>query len=479
MDFDKQMDILTDLCAGAPSQDVRQCLQVYNPANIYTKLKKAFKRLSPNAILDTLVYLKRPGANALSTKVQLVEYLLSRIQSLFPEVCPDCDEEYCIGLDDKPLMSCIFCGQGAHDSCAKSRVTAVCGKYITITNIKGIVYYCSACSDKVPIDISGKSDAQIESENENAVTDQSPDDRHDAHGTPQVLPVPDPETETAQPQPEANRPRPPAENGRVKRICPHYRRNQCRFGRAGKGCSKRHPEPCQRLMKYGNFCDENLDGCWGAPTCPEFHPRICRSSMAERTCSKPDCTFRHLDDTTHSQPLVHDEPSRDRRPHSQASDTLPPQSNQLPPQRNEINHFLDERNFFDILEKQKGEIMDAMESKITLILSQMNRNLERTAPRPPPQQQLLQQQPSTSRFSQTNSIPNSHMSLQIPAVLPGHAWHAPLQNVPHHQYQHQQQNFAPSHPPFSTTPQPSGPLPQSSATHPNQLTTAGYPRFLS
>ena len=61
-------------------------------------------------------YLGLPGMNQYRADA-LPHELLCRIQNLLPDKCHLCKQNYCIKLEDKPIMSCARCGQGCHNGC--------------------------------------------------------------------------------------------------------------------------------------------------------------------------------------------------------------------------------------------------------------------------------------------------------------------------------------------------------------------------
>ena len=66
---------------------------------------------------STLQYLE----TTINTKEYTVEglayQLIYRIENFLPETCKHCNEIYCYGIHDIPLLSCSVCGQGAHTPC--------------------------------------------------------------------------------------------------------------------------------------------------------------------------------------------------------------------------------------------------------------------------------------------------------------------------------------------------------------------------
>ena len=82
-----------------------------------------------------------------------------RILNLLPDTCQLSKQSYCIKLNDKPILSCVKCGQGCHNRC----VLQVIGKSIVDLESSnnfgehpgnpystlGLFYVCYFCQRKV------------------------------------------------------------------------------------------------------------------------------------------------------------------------------------------------------------------------------------------------------------------------------------------------------------------------------------------
>ena len=53
-------------------------------------------------------------------------------------------------------------------------------------------------------------------------------------------------------------------------------------------------------MKHGN---KNPKGCNAGTNCPDFHPRMCSSSIRTNQCFNDNCTFVHVKGTKRKPPL--------------------------------------------------------------------------------------------------------------------------------------------------------------------------------
>lgn len=82
-------------------------------------------------------------------------------------------------------------------------------------------------------------------------------------------------------------------------ICTFYKKGKCKHGIKGNGCKYKHPKACPKLMKHGN---KNPKGCNAGTKCPDFHPRMCSSSIRTNQCFNDNCTFVHVKGTKRKPP---------------------------------------------------------------------------------------------------------------------------------------------------------------------------------
>ena len=83
-------------------------------------------------------------------------------------------------------------------------------------------------------------------------------------------------------------------NENVPKVCNHYRNNNCRHGIRGRGCAFSHPKRCSKLMKYGT---KKNQGCNLGKNCPDFHPKMCPTSIAKLECLDHKCNLCHVKGT--------------------------------------------------------------------------------------------------------------------------------------------------------------------------------------
>ena len=128
----RNQQILDELIINAPVIEAANVLKWYDiskTANV--NLKKILQESSKPNLETTAKYLKIDHDNV--KKPELAHMIIERVATLFLEPCRLCNNYYCIGLDDKPILKCYFCGQGCHNKCYKTQ-TLVNGFYLNKFN---------------------------------------------------------------------------------------------------------------------------------------------------------------------------------------------------------------------------------------------------------------------------------------------------------------------------------------------------------
>ena len=77
---------------------------------------------------------------------------------------------------------------------------------------------------------------------------------------------------------------------RSTKICYHYRRGTCKFGRRGLQCKYSHPDLCFKFKMHG--LDERK-GCPANANCGLMHPILCRKVKQSGVCNVVSCKFFH------------------------------------------------------------------------------------------------------------------------------------------------------------------------------------------
>ena len=91
-------------------------------------------------------------------------------------------------------------------------------------------------------------------------------------------------------------------NMNKNKICTFLTKGRCRYGAKGENhlgkCDKYHPNQC----KAYNLNGQTENGCKKGLKCSEWHATyLCRSSANSKTCTRPECPFKHHKDCTISR----------------------------------------------------------------------------------------------------------------------------------------------------------------------------------
>ncbi len=110
---EKQREVIETLVSTAREYDVKNVLRSYNLTHIHKQQVRDISKHNINKLKGAALFLKIEGTQSL-LKPALVQAVIVRIQNLLPDKCRICDEEYTVLLEEKPLLECSICGQGAH-----------------------------------------------------------------------------------------------------------------------------------------------------------------------------------------------------------------------------------------------------------------------------------------------------------------------------------------------------------------------------
>ena len=302
----KQEEILAELSALAPNNEVRDCIRLYKVGNSTKALKAEFNKCTKETLVDTLSYLQ-VNNQELYTKPTCVNNLVCRIQNLFPDTCDICREQYQIGRAEVPLLECEICGQGSHNKCildllkAEDLTPAEAMATINPHNIPGFRYLCGPCREMtIPEKEAGmlrrknttskptgiESTTEVENNTDPEITDPkvieaTTEEKNEENVNDQSSIPPEVKENSCENKPVAPTP-----------VCEFYKKGTCRYGASGKGCKFEHPKPCKKLMRHGN---RGPHGCTlGKDKCTFFHPKMCQSSLQKGTCFNENCTLWHV-----------------------------------------------------------------------------------------------------------------------------------------------------------------------------------------
>ncbi len=253
-------------------------------------------------------------------KPALAMRIIMEIESLFPNICGECNEEYCneFGSANSPALRCFLCFQGSHDC---HQFTDKVGK-MPDDFPNGSVWLCHGCNvanNPVPSKRKGRSRHVSFSDKSTSA----------AHSLPQT-PVEDSTTgfstqelteklAAVQKQQESS-----GSNSRPSddSVCEALKAGKCPHGISGRTlhngvqCSKLHPKRCRRFTRFG---PDSKRGCALGSNCQRYHVKHCKNSVQHKQCINEQCTLVHLVGTARTK-RKH-QPNKDRR------------SRELPPSR--------------------------------------------------------------------------------------------------------------------------------------------------
>ncbi len=156
LNIGNQQSIIADLLTQTQEGDVKEVLKAYYPTHTHKQQTKETGKQSVAKLKIASNFLKVKGAQAL-LKPALIQAIIVWIQNLLPDKCDICEEDYTFGLDDKPLLSCCICGQGAHDRCISRFVDNATEP---VLKIPGTHWMCAACEKDIIPDPAGAATEQ-------------------------------------------------------------------------------------------------------------------------------------------------------------------------------------------------------------------------------------------------------------------------------------------------------------------------------
>ena len=235
--------------------------------------------------------------------------IILEIETLFPTICGQCDEEYCNKFESptSPVLRCFLCFQGSHICEQTTQVAA--NLHASPTALPhGTVWLCKLCltqNNPVPSKRSKSNRhrypstasvavsthlSQTATPNENKQTDI------DADELSKKLDV----VYRQQQQQTAIKP------SEDDTICVDYTMEKIPHGISGRTlhqgkttCSKLHPKRCKKFTRFGT--DSN-GGCTLGSECQLYHPKHCKNSVQHKQCFKKQCTLVHLVGTKRVKP---------------------------------------------------------------------------------------------------------------------------------------------------------------------------------
>ena len=231
-------------------------------------------------------------SNKIYTKITLAQRIVSAVFALLPSNCSHCKEDYCVEFEcsDPPVLTCYKCFQGSHN-CETLKET-----YAPLANLQlptGLVWLCKGCTEELNPIVPRKSKSRHNSVSfqDDAKTDQS-DNTNSSSSNLHIN-----EEQLLQQLGEIAKEK---DEDKKAEICDKYRVGKCPHGNKGtrlvdnKPCAKSHPRKCHKYLRFGS---KGAQGCKKGRDCKHFHPKLCPSSLKNKTCFNLECSFPHLKGT--------------------------------------------------------------------------------------------------------------------------------------------------------------------------------------
>lgn len=397
---ERQTDILARMIVEANDVAIKDVLRLYDPSMTLSKLKKSLNKSKVAPLIATMDFLGVKNADQ-DTKDIIIEKMVIRIQSLFPDNCSICNHDYVINRNDKPLLSCAKCSQGIHSRCLAQKLGIAEVELENMTQedvlstvnpygLETMVYLCGYCHKE---DFSYEESTPIKPRQVSNIAEAASHVDSDDTVAPKTSPTPPPNQPTdasatttphqmiddsqdggtdsdtdaetdnrshrrhlTKTQPSSAKPsgsKPP--DDKPKPTCSFYLRGQCRHGISGKGCSRSHPPFCRKLMAFGN---KNPRGCTNGKECNKLHPKMCQHSLNTRECLDDKCTSYHVKGTRR----------RNSKPAESSSSTLhidrKKTSHDQPQKPSSEPHFNPQEAFLEALNTWTKQFMTCLDHKL-------------------------------------------------------------------------------------------------------------------
>ena len=300
----EQQAVLGRLLSESTDPEICAVLSCYILDRDESKIVSMMKSKTLEAIRKTAIFLNMPQVK--HTKVTLIDLLYQRIENLLPEWCLHCSAVYTVDKVDAPTISCVSCGQGAHQSCVDSLGPQ--------NLLRGYAHICNSCAPKKPEPM--KQHAGVKStdtligqnitlniiDTASEVKQAKPENISDTlsvlHPEAQESNVPESccKSRGCNPRgpPSGDTPQNTEEPNSLKNpsTCKHFINNKCKYGYRGRDCPFTHPKICHKFMRGGN----SKKGCMDKE-CSFLHPNVCKSSLKDKRCTNKKCLTYHLKGT--------------------------------------------------------------------------------------------------------------------------------------------------------------------------------------
>ena len=143
-------------------------------------------------------------------------------------------------------------------------------------------------------------------------------------------------------------------------ICSYFRKGTCRYGISGRGCPKQHPKACRKLILHGN---RGPRGCSKGNNCDSL---------------TLDCKLRHVAGTKRNTSRGRNQPDdhHEARGRNQNFGRTRQNGNASPPrqvsQQSDPQNPSNQRDFLEMLNAMRTEIMAVMETKMGHLSQQIS-----------------------------------------------------------------------------------------------------------
>ena len=439
------IEVVSELCSKAPNAVVRDCLRQYDPTKSSAQIKCLLKRCQKESLQRTIEFLG--GSSEHLIKDQLIESIILRVQSLFPEICQLWNESYCISLEDKSFIACSSCGQEIHRKCYIDKLKKL-GLYgennnliFDLLDIPGFHFLCGLCGgesmpknlfnknpNKVPEQLSLSSIPIDEPNNgppntydynvnltdqsesvglnsydvtlsQNSVNIQSHEFRDISYDeSPQKKKQDKKSTNFQRSLINVDNHEQVADKGhhKKKKTCKFYVNGNCRFGISGRKngeCKFDHPKACSKLLKHGTHATL---GCNKGKHCSNYHPKMCFSSLKSKECTDISCKYVHVKGTQTKKQHLQSKIPQNSTNETSCTEHNTSQVTNTNTNSNTSNSFLE---MFHCL-------IEAVETRLDQKLSIMNNAIKG----------LFQQQQTPQNYTQNPWIPQPAQMQQPPIV---------------------------------------------------------------
>ena len=376
--------VLAALCAGSPDYEVLHCLRNYSSANTLKRQTVVFNKFNVPTLKKTSDYLNIVTDGL--KKPNLIHVLICRIQNLLPETCFDCKATYVTDLNSTPLLACHKCGQEVHRPCFLAKLgieeasNADLDSLINPLGLPGIHYFCPGCEEEmIPPDNLKKVKTLTKAKPRPSPVAKVLCDPKIVNTVSEVILKETNAFEKPNQSSSAVNDLPTADNNLSdvgykqvnKKICTHYKKNQCKFGLKGKGCPFSHPVKCKKFLAHGT---KQPGGCNLGKNCSNFHPKMCNTSLTKGVCFDQKCQLSHVKGTKRKRPNIEPEKTQQKFSQSKTTQLQASTGNHVTPVNSsmvsEENTNSNQSSFLSMISLLRKELSEAVDTKIMNALRQ-------------------------------------------------------------------------------------------------------------